>query len=379
LARVVVLGGYGVFGSRIVRSFVRHGELDVIVAGRNGRAAEALCASLPGGNATPIAIDCHAPEARERLRALRPAVVVDTVGPFQERSLALARACAEGQIHYIDLADSRHHVCSIVELDTIARETGTLVVSGASTVPALSTAVVDELFRDLATLDAIDVGISPGHRAPRGLATVGSILSYCGRRIPALRDGKSSTEFGWGGLHRHRYPAPVGSRWLSNVDVPERDLWPSRYPALRSIRFAAGLELSVLHLALSAAAGLVRLGAIRSLVRGARFMIRVADAFDPWASDAGAMHVRVEGVDHQGRTIERTWTLIAERGDGPQIPAAPAAVLVKKLSAVPGYSPLRVRGARPCIGLLTFAEILNELASFAIRTRLDQKQVAIGR
>jgi hypothetical protein len=376
---VVVLGGYGVFGSRVVRSLVRHGELEVLVAGRNGRAAEVLCASLRDRNATPTTLDCRAPDAAERLQALRPNVVVDTVGPFQERSHELARGCAENRIHYIDLADSRRHVCRMVELDPLARDTGTLLVSGASTVPALSTAVVDELVRDLATLDSIDVGISPGHRAPRGVATVESILSYSGQRIPAFQDARSSTEFGWGGLHRHRYPAPVGSRWLSNVDVPERDLWPSRYPALRSIRFAAGLELSVLHLALSAAAGLVRLGAIRSLVRGARFMIRVADAFDPWASDAGAMHVRVEGVDHQGRTIERTWTLIAERGDGPQIPAAPAAVLVKKLSAVPGYSPLRVRGARPCIGLLTFAEILNELASFAIRTRLDQKQVAIGR
>jgi hypothetical protein len=379
LARVVVLGGYGVFGSRIVRSLVRHGELDVIVAGRNGRAAEALCASLPGRNATPIAIDCHAPEATERLLALRPTVVIDTVGPFQERSLALARACANGQIHYIDLADSRHHVCSIVELDTIARETGTLVVSGASTVPALSTAVVDELAGDLAAVHAIDVGISPGHRSPRGIATVRSILSYCGRRIPAFRHGKSSAEFGWGDLHRHRYPAPVGSRWLSNVDVPERGLWPSRYPDLRSMRFAAGLELSVLHVALSAAARLVRLGVIHSLVARAGFMIRVADALDPWASDAGAMHVRVLGADRQEHIVRRTWTLVAERGDGPQIPAAPAAVLVKKLAAVPGYSPLRVRGARPCMGLLTLAEILNELASFAIRTQLDEEQVAMTR
>jgi hypothetical protein len=376
---VVVLGGYGVFGSRVVRSLVRHSELEVMVAGRNGRAAEVLCATLPDRNATPITLDCRAPDAVERLQALRPIVVVDAVGPFQERNHVLARGCAEGRIHYIDLADSRRHVCSIVELDPLARDTGTLLISGASTVPALSTAVVDELVCDLATVAAIDVGISPGHRAPRGVATVESILSYCGHRIPAFRDGRSYTEFGWGGLHRHRYPAPVGSRWLSNVDVPERGLWPSRYPALRSMRLAAGLELSVLHLALSAAARLVRLGVTRSLVPRARFMIRVADAFDPWASDAGAMHVRVGGVDHQGRGIERTWTLIAERGDGPQIPATPAAVLVKKLLGVPGYASLTERGACPCMGLLTLTEILNELEAFAIRTRLDEKQVAIGR
>lgn len=374
-----MLGGYGVFGSRVVSSLVKHGELEVVVAGRNGRAAEVLCATLPGRNATPIALDCHAPDAVERLQALRPSVVVDTVGPFQARSLALARGCAEGRIHYIDLADSRRHVCSIAELDPIARATGTLIVSGASTVPALTTAVVDELSRDLVTVDAIDVGISPGHRAPRGVATVESILSYCGRSIPAFMNATSSTEFGWGGLHRHVYPAPVGSRWLSNVDVPERSLWPSRYRTLRSIRLAAGLELSVLHLALSAAARLVRLGAIRSLVPRARFMIRIADAMDAWASDAGAMHVQVRAPDAQGRGIQRTWTLIAERGDGPQIPATPAAVLVKKVLGVQGYAPLTERGARPCVGLLTLTEILNELAPFAIRAQLDEEQIAIAR
>lgn len=374
-----MLGGYGVFGSRVVRSLVRHGELEVVVAGRNGRAAEVLCASLPGRNATPVALDCHAPDAIERLHALRPSAVVDTVGPFQARSLALALGCAEGRIHYVDLADSRRHVCSIVELDAIACERDTLIVSGASTVPALTTAVVDELARDLVTIDAIDVGISPGHRAPRGVATVESILSYCGREIPAFKHGTPSTEFGWGDLHRHGYPAPVGSRWLSNVDVPERSLWPSRYPALRSIRLAAGLELSVLHLTLSAAARLVRLGVIRSLVPRARFMMRIADAFDAWASDAGAMHVRVDGVDQQGHHLRRTWTLVAERGDGPQIPATPAALVVKKLLGVAGYAPLHARGAAPCMGLLTLGEIVGELASYAIRTRLDQEQLAVGR
>jgi hypothetical protein len=375
VARVVVLGGYGVFGSRVVRSLVRHAELEVVVAGRNARSAEQLCASLATGNATPAGLDCRAPDAIGRVRALAPHVVVDAVGPFQERDHALARSCAAGGIHYVDLADSRRYVCSISELDAVAREANVLVVSGASTVPALSSAVVDELVSGLATVDALDVGISPGHRAPRGLATVESILSYCGRPVP----GTPATQFGWGDLHRHRYPAPVGPRWLSNVDVPERSLWPNRYPGARFIRLAAGLELSVLHLTLSVASRLVRMGLIQTLVPSARFMIRVADWFDAWASDSGAMHVEVNGVDPQGRSVQRTWTLIAERGDGPQIPATPAAVLVKKLLGVPGYTPIDARGARPCIALLTLAEIMGDLGAFAIRTRLDEKKIAIGR
>lgn len=261
VATVVVLGGYGVFGSRIVRSLVQHEGLDVVVAGRSAQAAEQFCATLTPGRARPAAIDCRVPDVAAALQGLHPGVVVDAAGPFQGRDHSLARHCAACHIHYIDLADSREHVCSVSALQSLATANGVLVVSGASTVPALSTAVVDEIIGGLTSVSVIEVGISPGHRAPRGLATVESILSYCGRSIPAFAAGQHTTERGWGDLHRHTYPAPVGSRWLSNVDVPERALWPARYAGIGTLRFQAGLEVGTLHLGLAALSALVRVSA----------------------------------------------------------------------------------------------------------------------
>jgi hypothetical protein len=60
-------------------------------------------------------------------------------------------------------------------------------------------------------------------------------------------------------------------------------------------------------------------------------------------------------------------SLVAEAGDGPEVPAAPAALVVKKLLGIPGYAPLEKRGAFPCIGILTRQEIMGELRNFAIR------------
>ncbi len=37
---------------------------------------------------------------------------------------------------------------------------------------------------------------------------------------------------GWQGLHRHRFPE-IGYRWMSDVDVPDLDLFPQHYPELR--------------------------------------------------------------------------------------------------------------------------------------------------
>jgi Saccharopine dehydrogenase NADP binding domain len=362
---VVVLGGYGVFGSRIAASLARHPEIELIVAGRDPVRASAFAATLGPRPIRALAIDITDTAQVRALLAQRPAVVIDSVGPFQDRDLDVARSCVERGIHYVDIADGRARVAGITALDAAARDRDALVVSGASTVPAVSSAIVADLVAPNDTVLEIDVGISPGHSAPRGLATAQGVLSYCGHAIPSLAG--PARDYGWGGLNRHRYPRPVGRRWLSNVDTPERAIWRDRYPALRRGSIRAGLEIGVLHLGLSALSRAVRAGLVRSLVPQAARFIRIADALDRFGSDVGAMHVRVVVRDPAGRIATRQATLVAERGDGPQIPAAPAPLVVKKLLAVPGYEPIAIRGAQPCIDLFSISELMAELDKCAIR------------
>ena len=55
------------------------------------------------------------------------------------------------------------------------------------------------------------------------------------------------------------------------------------------------------------------------------------------------------------------------------MPAAPAAAVVKKLLALPGYAPLEKRGAFPCVGILTREEIMGELRDFSIRYEAERQ------
>jgi len=362
---VLVLGGTGVFGRRIAANLAKRKELDLVIAARDGASAAAYVRVLGPDRAASLVVDIAKADAVPRLLAAKPAVIVDTVGPFQGRNLALPRRCAERGIHYVDIADGRARVAEIASLDATARLEHAAIVSGASTLPALSTAIVDELAPNPREVVAIDVGITPGQRTPRGLATARAILGYCGQPIPAL--GSDEPVYGWGDLDRHVYPAPVGERWLSNVDTPERALWRTRYPALEHASIRGGLEVSLLHLGLALLSRGVRLGVLPPLARFAPAFLKIAAAFDWLGSDAGAMHVRVMTRDAHARSTTREAFIVAENGDGPQVPAAPAALVVKKLLALPGYAPLEKRGAFACVGVLTREEILGELKDFAIR------------
>ncbi len=324
---VLVLGGTGNFGRRIVEGLKRH-DVPVIAAG--GRKD----------------FDVHR-ELGARLDALKPRVVVNTCGPFQTSGYDVAQACIARRIHYIDLADARGFVTGITALDAAAKASGVSVVSGASSVPGLSSAVIEHFRHAFDEIDEIDFGISPAQQTPRGPATVAAVMTYVGKEFHGVR--------GWQDVHRRAYPR-LGKRWMANCDIADLDLLPARY-GIKRVRFFAGSELGVLHLSLWGLSWLVRLGLPLDLPRHAALMLRISNLFDGFGSANGGMHVILRGG---GR--ERRWYLIARNGHGPLVPCVPAIVLARKLMANEGLPP----GAYPCVGLASLEEYMRELSGFDI-------------
>ena len=92
--------------------------------------------------------------------------------------------------------------------------------------------------------------ITTGNKLPRGIATIRSVLSYCGKPFTMLQDGASRTIVGWRGLKEIVFPG-IGHRLSFYCNVPDLELLPNRYPSLRTVRFRAGLELRLFGLGLS--------------------------------------------------------------------------------------------------------------------------------
>lgn len=354
---VLVIGGYGFFGRRLVERLARQPGLHIIAAGRSAYQGQRLVETLRQfalAEVSSATLDVHAPGLARELRALAPDVVVHTSGPFQRQQYLIAKACIAAGAHYIDLADGREFVAGIGCLNREASAAGVAVISGASSVPALSSTVVDHLAQGFTRVETIDIGISPGNRTDRGLSTVQAILSYCGKPLPVT--GKAAAAFGWSGSRRHAYPAPVGSRLLSPCDVPDLVLLPDRYGGNPSVSFGAGLELPLLHRGMNALAMLTRLGIVRDWSVHAGVLKRVADWLKALGSDVGAMHVSVTGETAQGVKGTRAWHLVATAGDGPYVPTLAAAALVRRLH----QGDLSLVGARPCIGLLSLEDFARE-------------------
>jgi saccharopine dehydrogenase-like NADP-dependent oxidoreductase len=361
--RILVVGGYGAFGARVAERLVRSGDIEVIVAGRSLERARAAAVELGRSARAPVrpaVLDGASPDAAT-LRQLAPAVVVNASGPFQSQDYTLARAAIAAGAHYVDLADARAFVTGISALDEEAKTAGVLVVSGASSVPALSCAIVDHHRPDFARLDSIEHGITPGNGYDPGLATTESILGGLGQPMQMLVDGSWCTMHGWLGVRRIELPG-LGARWMAHCDVPDLELFPRRFRGVRTVRFSAGLEVALFQLSLWLLATAARRGLLRRPERLARPLMSLKRWLRFLGSDTGGMFVRLEGEGRDGRPLVREIDLVARRNQGPYVPAIAAVVIARKLAR----GQLDTRGAMPCLGLMRLPEFIGEVADLDI-------------
>lgn len=361
--RVAILGGYGNFGGYVARALAQNPDIALVICGRDGGKADAFAAKLGAANpACGAVVDIRDPASA--LRDLRPDLVIHTVGPFQQQDYRVAEAAIACGAHYCDLADARDFVCGIDRLDATALAANVAVIAGASSVPCLTAAYLDEAAKAM-TVEEVDYGISAAQQTNRGLGTASAILSYVGRPFTMLRGGEMRRVWGWQGLHSHSYPE-LGRRWFGFCDIPDLDLFPQRYRGLESMRFAAGHEIASLHWGTWLLSWGVRVGLLPRLNRWVDILLRASFLFDPLGSDRSGFHMYIRGRGGDGRPVERRHWLTARQGHGPNIPCMPAILIARKLAAGESIN----AGARPCLDLIGLDEYLAALDGLDI-TAID--------
>jgi hypothetical protein len=332
---------------------------EVIVAGRDPRQAAVHCA-VHGGR--PLMLDMRAADFAQQVAGVAPFAMVDAAGPFQAYTgYAVAEAAIAAGAHYLDLSDDAGFTSEISALDTDAKAAGVVVLSGVSSVPALSSAAVVALSQGMTDIHGIESVILPGNRAPRGLSVIRAILAQAGQPFTIWREGAETTK-GWSRAMRISLTLPgqtLKARAASLIGAPDLTLFGAHFKA-RNVTFRAGLELGVMHHGLTLVSLPVRWGWVRSVEGLARPLQLAANLLKPFGTDRGGMRVRVAGLGPNGPVI-RDWTLIAGAGDGPHIPAIPARVMLARLGVA-------APGARACLGAFPLAAAEAVMAGYRIDT-----------
>jgi uncharacterized protein DUF4166/saccharopine dehydrogenase-like protein len=356
--RVLILGGYGVFGGRLAQLLAHDRRLTLMIGGRSHDEAARFCETLAASAQTiPAAIDRDG-NLHAAFRELRPDVVVDATGPFQAYGATpyrVVEACIAAGIDYLDLADGARFVADIGDFDAAARARGVFVLSGVSSFPVLTAAVVRHLSRGMTQIDSVTAGIAPSPYAGVGLNVIRAIAGYAGKPVVLRRNGAEATSYALVETMRFTI-APPGRMPLRNlrfslVEVPDLQALPALWPELRNVWMGAGPVPEILHRALNGLAWLVRLGLLPSLSPLAPLFHRVINVLR-WGEHRGGMFVAVEGSSEGGGARRRSWHLLAEGDDGPLIPSMAVAAII--LHSLDGGKP--APGARAATRALELAD-----------------------
>jgi len=368
--KILIVGGYGTFGGRLAHLLAAESALTLVIAGRSEQSAKTFCASLaPGAIKLPLRFDRDG-DLASQLHAIAPDLLVDATGPYQfygNDPYRVIKACIAAGIDYMDLADGSDFVKHVVQFDDAAKARGVTVLSGVSSFPVLTAAVVRHLTHDIVTLRSIQGGIAPSPYAGVGLNVIRAIAGYSGQRVPMVRGGRAS--HGYPMTESLRYTIcppgylPLRNLHFSLVDVPDLQVLPELWPELDSMWMGAGPVPEILHRMLNVLAWLVRCRLLPTLSPFARLIFAVANVVR-WGEDRGGMFVAVSGKNAAGQMVERSWHMVAEGKDGPFIPSMAIEAIVRRSLA--GKKP--VPGARAAIRELELGDYAQVFGKRAIHS-----------
>ncbi len=206
---------------------------------------------------------------------------------------------------------------------------------------------------------------------PDEISGLEAVLDYCGAPIEVWSGARWQKRRGWAQPERVHF-ARLKPRLGALCDIPDLELFPSRYKVTQRVMFRAALEVRLGQWAFACLAALRAAGVLRHLERWASLMNAAARAFDFLGSALGGMVVRVQGVDAQGKRIQRAWHISADHDHGPEIPCMAAIVLARRLA----LGQKLPAGAQACMGLLSLSEFVPEFQRWGMVTDVVDERLS---
>jgi hypothetical protein len=304
--RVLIAGGYGVFGRLLTAELLRTTEAELVIAGRDLSKVKAAFRDLDPrstGRLEPMRIDLTRPG--EIRRAAEGCVAVAcTAGPFQALPTGLVGEAAEAGAHWVDIADPTDWVLGILgdaELDRRARSASVAVGTGLSTLPALSGVLARLVLEGRPRAREATVVLSIGNRNRKGPAAIASALMI-------------------GTPERSLVETPFGPRRVYRIDAPDERLLEAL--KLKTTCWVA-LESSVARRVTVLARSLWGRRSSEETTRRARLLSRASSLWS-WGTLGGA--VQVELRDDRG-----VGSAAAFAGRDQRLAILPAAIVVQRL------------------------------------------------
>ena len=319
---VWILGATGRVGRAVVARLV-DSNIALVLVGRDRERLSQLAASFDKERRTVVAGSPE--EIATEISQQRPAIVINTIGPFTETTVPIARACLPCS-HYIDLANDVISVSALLDLHEEAVAAGCTLLTGAGFGVLATESVVIKLCQGRPTPDRVrtdalaSVEIEEGTIGEALAATIIDGLPYGGRyykngRLVRNRVGSSLANI----------TLPDGSS-VAAASVPFGELIAAQRASGAPYVLAASSEIPTgpaVRVILPIAIALLHIKPLRTFAKRRLAHLKISARKRPREHSWGHAHVQwSDGTDQQG------WLRI---GDAQEFTATVAAKVAERL------------------------------------------------
>lgn len=259
--KILVAGGYGVVGGRIVADLAEDYPDAVVVAGRSASHADVTAAAL-GSGVRGRALDVTEPSSVSS--ALEDVAIV--VSCIDQPDRALLHAAIKRGLAYTDITPHLTELgrgAAFEAIDAAAKASGARVVLGTGIVPGISSVMVGALASSLGGADSIETSLLLSANDVSGPASFEYFLQELAMTFQVHIDGTDRPARPFTDPQPVTFPPPVGIRRAYLFPFSDQVLYPRTLNA-RTVRTRLALEPAPLARLL---AFLVRTPAVRVVSR----------------------------------------------------------------------------------------------------------------
>jgi len=347
---VLVLGGYGHCGSRMVSLLTGNNisskgsetGIQCIVAGKNPPP------SLR--NKLVVALDASDNNSLQSTLAQGVDFVVNLTGKLDHDGLSIAKTCLESGVNYVDMGAGSDYATEFLRLNRQAAKKGIILATNAGASPVLTTILADLVASEFESISQVHVTYSPGNKSIGTRGYLYDLLKKAGKKIRVKEQGRWYEYFAWGRGKKFDYPAPIGSRRLFMNDAAELELFPGRYGA-NTVTFHTGFELPLFNFGATLLARRRRLKEDKQPELFTPFFSKAAWWLRNSGSDCDALGVMMSG-QRSGQETHHEAYLLGRPSSGLVIACTPITSLIRKWATNGIDKP----GAFSCQELLTLED-----------------------
>ncbi len=324
---VAVIGGTGVFGRYIVEELLASPvDFKITVTGRN---PQHFHQTYPNPSKLKfISFDLN--QLNEYQKLLKEnSLVILAAGPFQYLSTQLAFLAASANTHYFDLCDDPGYLAEILGRSEDLQNISSVLISGLSTLPALSLFLMEKLISEMDFIDEVQIGLFIGNNNLKGPGAVFSAIEGLCRQSHFLMGGNIKEIISWSNPIDFEYPAPIGKIPSYAFPTPDLMFFQKLY-SLKNFSARLGFEWSAARASFKIFQALIRRGQTKTVRRLVRLFFPVFSRFHAWGSSRGCVTLKGIGRKNQRSVICRASLMSDQKAQ--RMASLPAVIAAEALA-----------------------------------------------